>query len=228
MSRPPAAWVRRTSAASSTVPAPTRQSACVPAAKAAMLANGSGELRGTSMMRKPAVYSTSATPMTRSGVDAAQNRDQRILARGDFRLHALPPVTPRIDARAQGRREPRRPRPTAAQPVTEARGRRRKAASGAVRRSRARTARRWSRRITAERRRHRWQSADPDRKAATSRAARSPLSRRLRHSNRRCSTCTCGNSLNRSRPSSNAGPPSTASPRISLAHQHAVSAQGAE
>ena len=66
-SRPPAAWVRRTSWPVSTVPAPTRQSAGRAPAKAAMLAKGCGELSGTSMTRKPAAYKTLATSMTCSG-----------------------------------------------------------------------------------------------------------------------------------------------------------------
>src|SRR5579863_5248469 len=62
---PPASCVRRTCCASSTVPAPIMQPGRRPAASAAMLAYGSGELSGTSMMRQPAWYSASAMPRTR-------------------------------------------------------------------------------------------------------------------------------------------------------------------
>src|ERR1700733_13296102 len=51
----------------STVPAPMRQSGRRLAARAAMLANGSGEFSGTSIMRMPALQSTSAIPTTRPG-----------------------------------------------------------------------------------------------------------------------------------------------------------------
>ncbi len=68
MRRPPAWCVRPTCSTLRTVPAPMTQSCRSQAARAAMLAKGSGELRGTSIMRIPASYTMLAVSTTRAGV----------------------------------------------------------------------------------------------------------------------------------------------------------------
>src|SRR4051794_12775710 len=66
-SRPPASCSLRTSAGSSTVPAPTTTSGGSAFASLAMLANGSGELSGTSIRLKPASTSVVPTASASSG-----------------------------------------------------------------------------------------------------------------------------------------------------------------
>ena len=77
ISRPPAAAMRATSAASRTVPAPISARSPNASARRRMLASGSGELSGTSIATKPASTSALADRGRLGRRHAAQDRDQR-------------------------------------------------------------------------------------------------------------------------------------------------------